>query len=182
MKSFRVFSPACLVTHAILTHTRMRTRQRQEHQEHKTTKRTDVLRVLARVVWLCRVHGVVTRTTRSRRVAKVMRHQSNARCSALCGSRFSPGGDHETRFSHNCFFQIHLDLRQLPLCLVRSCVKFQVICKGLPELLFVASTWGCWSTSIAADNSGEAATEQQQQQQQQRNSNRRAAEQHNSSS
>ena len=61
-------------------------------------------------------YTALSQATRSRHYAKARRHRSSTGCSALYGSRFSLAGDHELRFSQNCFFQIQLDLRQLPLC------------------------------------------------------------------
>ena len=121
-------------------------------------------------VQLCRVHNVVTRTTRSRRFAKARRNQSNTICSTLYGSRCSPVGDHELHFSQNCLFQIQLDLRQLPLCLVPFLLNSQCVAKACQSVFALPR-----SGLLERINS---CRQQQQQHHQQSSSCREAAEQH----
>ena len=101
----RVFSPGYFVTHVILT--RMNA---YAPRSIKSTRQKILMWTKTRTCFACHKHM-------RKREGRASQLQYRL-CSALYVSQFSPEGDHELRFQQNCFFQIELDLRQLPLYLV----------------------------------------------------------------
>ena len=109
-----VLSPGCFSTHAFLT----RIHAHQTHgvvtraTAHERARRQHAT-APAQAVQFCRSarRGDASHTLTTLRTGKASKIQYRLSSSV--------------RFSHNCFFQIHIDLRQLPLCLVICLLNFQ---------------------------------------------------------